>query len=47
MIDRDTKGLFVLGQNPVVGSANSAMQREALRSLEWLVIRDTGVRVEQ
>jgi formate dehydrogenase major subunit len=40
MIDGDTKGYFVMGQNPVVGSANAGMQREALRSLEWLVVRD-------
>src|SRR4051795_8182649 len=42
MVDRDTKGFFVIGQNPAVGSANSAMQREALRNLEWLVVRDTN-----
>jgi len=40
MIDGDTKGYFVIGQNPVVGSANGAMQREALRSIDWLVVRD-------
>ena len=42
MIDGATKGYFVIGQNPAVGSANSGMQREALRSLEWLVVRDTN-----
>jgi formate dehydrogenase major subunit len=42
MIDKDAKGYFVIGQNPAVGSANSGMQREALRSLEWLVVRDTS-----
>ena len=41
MVDRDTKGYFIIGQNPAVGSANAGMQREALRSLEWLVVRDT------
>jgi len=40
MIDRDTKGFFVIGQNPVVGSANGALQRKALDNLEWLVVRD-------
>jgi formate dehydrogenase major subunit len=40
MIDRDTKGYLVIGQNPLVGSANSGMQRRALRSIEWLVVRD-------
>jgi formate dehydrogenase major subunit len=40
MIDGETKGFFVCGQNPVVGSANSSLQRKALASLEWLVVRD-------
>jgi formate dehydrogenase major subunit len=40
MIDGDCQGLFAVGQNPVVGSANSALQRRALRSLRWLVVRD-------
>jgi formate dehydrogenase major subunit len=41
MVDGDTKGFIVIGQNPVVGSANSALQRKALASLDWLVVRDT------
>jgi formate dehydrogenase major subunit len=41
MIDGDTKGFFVIGQNPVVGSANGALQRKALNNLDWLVVRDT------
>jgi formate dehydrogenase major subunit len=40
MVDGKAKGYIVIGQNPVVGSANSGMQREALRSIEWLVVRD-------
>src|SRR4051812_2083948 len=40
MIEGETKGFFVCGQNPVVGSANSALQRKALSSLDWLVVRD-------
>jgi formate dehydrogenase major subunit len=40
MVDGKAKGYIVVGQNPVVGSANSGMQREALRSIEWLVVRD-------
>jgi formate dehydrogenase major subunit len=40
MIDRDTKGFIVIGQNPAVGSANSGLQRKALANLEWLVVRD-------
>jgi len=40
MVDGDCRGFIVLGQNPVVGSANSMLVRKALRSLEWLVVRD-------
>jgi formate dehydrogenase major subunit len=40
MIDGATKGFIVIGQNPVVGSANSRLQRKALASLQWLVVRD-------
>jgi formate dehydrogenase major subunit len=40
MIDRKTKGFIVIGQNPVVGSANSSLQRKALAGLDWLVVRD-------
>src|SRR4051794_29555118 len=40
MIERKTKGFFAVGQNPVVGSANSSIQRQALASLDWLVVRD-------
>jgi formate dehydrogenase major subunit len=40
MIDGECKGFFVVGQNPVVGSVNSSLQRKALASLEWLVVRD-------
>jgi formate dehydrogenase major subunit len=42
MIDRETKGFIVIGQNPVVGSANSSLQRKALANLDWLVVRDTS-----
>jgi formate dehydrogenase major subunit len=42
MIEGETKGFIVIGQNPVVGSANSALQRRALEGLEWLVVRDTN-----
>ena len=34
------KGLFVLGQNPVVGSVNSDLVQHGLAKLEWLVVRD-------
>ncbi|MDQ6707278.1 MAG: molybdopterin-dependent oxidoreductase, partial [Acidobacteriota bacterium] len=40
MIDRTVKGYFVMGENPAVGSPHAAMQREGLRNLEWLVVRD-------
>jgi formate dehydrogenase major subunit len=34
------RGYFVMGENPVVGSSNGAYQREGLRKLDWLVVRD-------
>ncbi len=36
----DCKGYFLLGQNPAVGSANGALQRQAMANLDWLVVRD-------
>jgi formate dehydrogenase major subunit len=40
MLEGKTKGYFIVGQNPVVGSANSGLQVQALASLDWLVVRD-------
>jgi formate dehydrogenase major subunit len=40
MADGKLQGYFVMGENPAVGSMNGAMQREGLRKLEWLVVRD-------
>ncbi len=40
MADGVVKGFFVMGENPVVGSMNGAFQREAMRKLDWLVVRD-------
>jgi len=40
MLDGSTKGFLVMGQNPVVGSANASLQRKALANLDWLVVRD-------
>jgi formate dehydrogenase major subunit len=40
MVDGAVKGYFVMGENPVVGSMNGALQREGLRKLDWLVVRD-------
>jgi formate dehydrogenase major subunit len=43
MVDGAVKGYFVMGENPVVGSMNGALQREGLRQLDWLVVRDFQV----
>jgi len=40
MVDGNCEGFICAGQNPVVGSANSRLVRKALRSLDWLVVRD-------
>jgi len=40
MADGAVKGYFVMGENPVVGTVNGPLQREGLRALEWLVVRD-------
>jgi formate dehydrogenase major subunit len=40
MIDGKVKGFFLLGENPAVGSAHGRLQRFALASLDWLVVRD-------
>ena len=40
MLDGKVQGYFVVGENPVVGSANGRLQREALAKLDWLVVRD-------
>ncbi len=39
-IDGGVEGLFLMGQNPAVGSQHSGLQRRALASLKWLVVRD-------
>jgi formate dehydrogenase major subunit len=38
--DGGLHGLFVMGQNPAVGSEHAGLQRRALASLKWLVVRD-------
>ncbi|MBV9266225.1 MAG: molybdopterin-dependent oxidoreductase, partial [Acidobacteriaceae bacterium] len=43
MVDGAVKGYFVMGENPVVGSMNGPLQREGLRQLNWLVVRDFQV----
>ncbi len=40
MLDGGVQGMFAVGQNPVVGSANSKLIRLALGKLDWLVVRD-------
>src|SRR5437660_10535140 len=40
MLDGGVKGMFCVGQNPTVGSANSKLMRAALAKLDWLVVRD-------
>jgi formate dehydrogenase major subunit len=39
-LDGTSKGYFVVGENPAVGSANSKMNRMGLANLKWLVVRD-------
>jgi formate dehydrogenase major subunit len=39
-IDGGLHGLLVMGQNPAVGSQHAGLQRRALASLKWLVVRD-------
>jgi formate dehydrogenase major subunit len=34
------KGLFVMGQNPVVGGSNSKLVQRGLAKLDWMVVRD-------
>jgi formate dehydrogenase major subunit len=36
----EVKGLFLIGQNPAAGAPNSRLNREGLRRLDWLVVRD-------
>jgi formate dehydrogenase major subunit len=40
MLDGGVRGMFCVGQNPAVGSANSKLMRLALGKLDWLVVRD-------
>lgn len=43
MADGVVKGYFVMGENPLVGSMNGGFQQEAMRKLEWLVVRDLAM----
>jgi formate dehydrogenase major subunit len=39
-LDGGVDGMFIMGQNPAVGSQHSGLQRRALAQLKWLVVRD-------
>ncbi len=39
-IEGSSKGYFLVGENPAVGSANGKMQRLGMANLDWLVVRD-------
>lgn len=41
MRDGTIRGMFFLGQNPVIGGSNSMMIERGLAKLEWMVVRDT------
>jgi formate dehydrogenase major subunit len=36
----EMRGYFLFGQNPAGGAPNSALGRQALKQLDWLVVRD-------
>jgi formate dehydrogenase major subunit len=40
MAKGEVKGLFLMGQNPAAGAPNARLNREGLRNLDWLVVRD-------
>ena len=40
MADGGLEGLFVMGQNPAVGGPNAALERKAMGTLKWMVVRD-------
>ncbi len=40
MVNGGIKGMFVFGQNPAAGTPNGKLNREALKKLKWMVIRD-------
>jgi formate dehydrogenase major subunit len=40
MADGKLEGLFVMGQNPAVGSPNGKLERAAMRRLKWMVVRE-------
>ncbi len=40
MLEGKCRGMFLYGENPAVGSANSRLHRLAMSNLDWLVVRD-------
>ncbi len=42
MLDGKVRGFFVMGENPLVGTANSRLHRLAFSQLDWMVVRDMG-----
>ncbi len=40
MLEDKIKGMFIFGQNPAAGAPNGRLNREALKKLKWLVVRD-------
>jgi formate dehydrogenase major subunit len=40
MLDGGVEGYFLMGQNPAVGSPHAGLQRRALASLKWIVVRE-------
>jgi formate dehydrogenase major subunit len=39
-LDGGLDGMFLMGENPAVGSMHAGLQRRALASVKWLVVRD-------
>jgi formate dehydrogenase major subunit len=39
-LDGGLEGLFLMGQNPAVGSMHAGLQRRALAKMKWVVVRD-------
>ncbi len=40
MAKDEVEGLFLIGQNPAAGAPNARLNREGLKHLKWLVVRD-------
>src|SRR4051812_14995849 len=40
MIDGECEGMFIMGENPVVGNAHGRLNAAAIGKLKWLVVRD-------